>query len=197
MPTQKKGKKGEPRLPKDKELHFRYLIKSNAAMMGDVEFIRITRNHPEVNAGLFRDVLISRIDQEQWFSNVYCDNQNQQIYVAVDKKTQQQIGYVQFTRNLIDRNVEAGYVVHPNYGGRGFGTRLVRWSIEFLKTPGLLPFDELKGTAHKVWLLCLASNKKAIKIYYKCGFKLDGVLPDHIFKNGKYEGVVNMSMIIQ
>ncbi|WP_044935272.1 GNAT family N-acetyltransferase [Pseudobutyrivibrio sp. LB2011] len=39
---------------------------------------------------------------------------------------------------------------------------------------------------HRVYLTVLADNERAIHLYEKCGFKKEGQLRKHIYKDGKY-----------
>ncbi|WP_278279566.1 GNAT family protein [Clostridium sp. DMHC 10] len=47
---------------------------------------------------------------------------------------------------------------------------------------------------HKVKLRVFSFNERAIKSYEKCGFKVEGILKDEIFKDGKYYDEVLMAV---
>ncbi len=51
------------------------------------------------------------------------------------------------------------------------------------------------GNMHRVHLRVLAANTRAVSLYKKCGFTLEGVLRDAAFKNGKFLDVQLMSML--
>ncbi len=54
-------------------------------------------------------------------------------------------------------------------------------------------FAKLK--LHKVWLMCYASNAKALHIYKKLGFKQEGVLRKEYLWRGQYHNMVRMAML--
>jgi ribosomal-protein-alanine N-acetyltransferase len=48
---------------------------------------------------------------------------------------------------------------------------------------------------HRIDLKVLEYNKRGIRCYEKCGFKLDGVLRDSAFIEGKYHSDLIMSIL--
>jgi RimJ/RimL family protein N-acetyltransferase len=50
---------------------------------------------------------------------------------------------------------------------------------------------------NKVYLDVWEENQRAIKCYLKCGFKEEGVLREHVRKDGRYHNKVIMSVLRQ
>lgn len=48
---------------------------------------------------------------------------------------------------------------------------------------------------HKVYLTVLTNNQRAIKLYDRCGFKIEGTLREEVYKNGKFEDMLVMSIL--
>ncbi|HUZ00897.1 MAG TPA: GNAT family protein [Thermomicrobiaceae bacterium] len=61
--------------------------------------------------------------------------------------------------------------------GHGIGLEIVRLGVGFA-------FRELN--LHKVWITIDADNRPSLRCFEKAGFHQDGVLRDHVFKDGRY-----------
>ncbi len=150
-----------------------------------IEFLRKVRTNPKINKHLFTDVYNSSEKQKKWYKDDYLKDKSYLIFIAFDGKTP--IGYGQI--NHIDYHnysCEVGFCVAPEFQGRGYGKiltkRIINYSIKELKM-------------HRIYLEVFTTNKKAIKLYEKIGFKKEGVLKDKVFKNGKFHNVLLMSII--
>jgi len=105
-----------------------------------------------------------------------------------DKESKKLIGDIGIS--LIDsknKHAEIGMAIgDKNYWSKGYGTDLVKTILKFC-------FEELE--LNKVYLDVWEENKRAIGCYLKCGFKKDGVLREHVFKDGKYHDKWIMSIL--
>lgn len=72
--------------------------------------------------------------------------------------------------------VEFYIMVNPNEQGKGYGKK----STEFT-----LNYAFINYNIHKVYLYTNNFNERANNLYEKLGFKLEGVLRKHKFKNGE------------
>lgn len=117
------------------------------------------------------------------------DNKLQRISFGVyDQKSLNLIGDIGI--DLIDlknKHAEIGMTIgDKNYWDKGYGTDLVRTILNFC-------FQKLD--LNKVYLDVWEENKRAIGCYSKCGFKKDGVLREHVFRDGKYHNKWIMSIL--
>lgn len=64
--------------------------------------------------------------------------------------------------------VNAGYMVHPDYRGRGIAEQLCRFSLTESKRLG---FKAMQFNC------VIASNEVAVRLWQKCGFSIIGTLP--------------------
>lgn len=105
-----------------------------------------------------------------------------------DQKSSKLIGDIGI--GLIDpknKHAEIGMTIgDKNYWNKGYGTDLVKTILKFC-------FQELG--LNKVYLDVWEENKRAIGCYSKCGFKKDGVLREHVFKDGLYHHKWVMSIL--
>ncbi len=72
------------------------------------------------------------------------------------------------------------------YQNMGLGYKVMRSLLTYL-------FDKRK--IRKVFLEVYETNRRAIKLYEKLGFRKEGILKKHTFKNGEYINLIIMSLL--
>lgn len=70
--------------------------------------------------------------------------------------------------------------------GKGYGKESMKLLIAYA-------FRHLK--IHKIWLEVFSSNVRAIHLYKNLGFKKEGVLREHILKNGTFVDQLRMGLL--
>jgi RimJ/RimL family protein N-acetyltransferase len=70
--------------------------------------------------------------------------------------------------------------------GQGLGTEAMQLLISFI-------FEQMN--IRRIKLYVFAFNERAIKSYEKCGFKVEGVLREELYRNGRYYDVKQMSIL--
>lgn len=105
-----------------------------------------------------------------------------------DKDSSKLIGDIGINSiDLKNQHAEIGMTIgDKNYWGKGYGTDTVRVILNYC-------FNKLK--LNKVYLDVWEENKRAIGCYLKCGFKKDGVLREHVFRDGMYHNKWIMSVL--
>ncbi|MEH7351345.1 GNAT family N-acetyltransferase [Gottfriedia acidiceleris] len=96
------------------------------------------------------------------------------------------IGFSRCEGNQLKRlshKVEFGVCVLKEFWGHGIGKNLLKQSISWADTNNL----------HKINLSVLETNAKAIKLYEKLGFEVEGVLKnDKVLSDGKFYNTILM-----
>lgn len=93
-----------------------------------------------------------------------------------------------YLRNIdwVHRNAELHiFIARPGHRGKGYGSTAVRMLVNHA-------FNDLG--LFRVYLHTLARNSAAIASYKKCGFKVEGRLRMHAFKNGAFEDMIVMGL---
>ncbi|MFC1697714.1 GNAT family N-acetyltransferase [Nanoarchaeota archaeon] len=85
-----------------------------------------------------------------------------------------------------DKNAKLAIGLLGDYFGKSYGTDAIKCLLKF-------GFKEMN--LHKIMLIVLEFNKRAIAAYKKCGFKKDGILRDNVLIDGKYHHDVVMSIL--
>ena len=111
-------------------------------------------------------------------------------FLFVAETSGELIGFVIASRGDANRIKHRGYVVmgiKKEYHGRGVGTEflneLERWAI--------------KGGIRRLELTVMVHNARAIALYEKCGFAIEGVKKDSMFIDGEYVDEYYMGKILE
>ncbi|WP_027633591.1 GNAT family N-acetyltransferase [Clostridium hydrogeniformans] len=88
--------------------------------------------------------------------------------------------------NWLTRVVTVGIMIgDKDYWGRGYGTDTMNTLIKFI-------FSNMN--VNKIKLYTFSFNERAQRCYEKCGFKVEGILKEEVFKDGQYYDEVIMSI---
>ena len=97
------------------------------------------------------------------------------------------LGLVRIDRiDSVSRNCAIGLDVVAKHRGKGLSAKVYAWLLDYL-------FHQLN--MHMVYLEVLESNERAIHVYERLGFRVDGRLRQRIFRNGTYEDSILMSLL--
>ncbi len=78
------------------------------------------------------------------------------------------------------------FIGDENYQNKGYGTDVIKTILKF-------SFNELN--LNKISLDTFSFNTRARKVYERLGFKVDGILRDDIFRDGRYYDTIIMSIV--
>jgi RimJ/RimL family protein N-acetyltransferase len=142
---------------------------------------------PEVRENLLFRFPMSMAEEEKWFEGYLKRLETDRIF-AIETLKGKYIGNVGIHRiDHLNRHAEVGiFIGEKSFWDKGYGT-------DALKAALRLAFDELN--LHKVYLAHFEDNWRAHKCYKKCGFQVDGVLRDHVFKRGRFHSQTLMCAI--
>jgi len=129
---------------------------------------------------------LNKTQQLQWWESSY-NKKNEKNFIIISQETNQLVGTISLV-NIDNRNKKAELgrlFVFDEYLGKGFSKDAMKLVIDY-------GFKHLN--LHKIYLEVFTANKKAISLYEKMGFKEEGCLKAHIYKNGDYLDILLMSL---
>lgn len=157
----------------------------------DIDRIYQWHNSEELYRSLespFRPV--SRLAVQEWL-NARLAFSLQEVNLAICSTSDfQHIGNI-YLRDVdwIARSAELHiFIGNGQHRGKGYGAAAVRCILKYA-------FRDLG--LNKVHLRVLEENIVALNIYQKCGFVVEGVLRNHVFKNGLFKNVVAMGLLAE
>lgn len=109
--------------------------------------------------------------------------------VKVDRNTEMVVGTVGLHVNPLPRKRHCGslgIMVHREYQSMGIGTRLLETVIDLADNWLMLKRLELE---------VFSDNEKAINLYQKMGFEIEGIRRKAAIRNGRYADEMVMSRI--
>lgn len=126
-------------------------------------------------------------EEESWIKSQQSNNQGTYNFAIEDIESNKYIGGCGIQNvNWLARVATVGIMIgDKDYWGKGYGTDAMKVLINFI-------FDDMN--INKIRLGTFSFNERAIKSYQKCGFEVEGVLKDEIFKDGKYYDEIIMSI---
>ena len=136
------------------------------------------RNNPN-HRKYYREYRESNIeDQITWYENIMMKDPSWHHFVVKPINSNKIIGVV-FLNHLhpVYKTGEFGITLgDPEYRGKGYGRDMLETLIKY-------GFEELN--LNRIWCE-VYSNNDSIHLYRKIGFKDEGILRQHVFKNGEY-----------
>ena len=102
-------------------------------------------------------------------------------WAVIWNENEKMIGTAGFTRfNFEARSGEVGYVLNPDYWGKGIAPEAVREVMHF----GFFELD-----LHRIEAKYMEENTRSLAVMEKLGMKPEGVARDSMFVKGKYVSV--------
>lgn len=165
-------------------------IRLRAVEREDVAKFHVWVNDPEVTFGLAMYLPLSMRDEEEWFAALSKrDPAERPLSIEIRKgKTWKLIGNCgAFSMDIVNRSSELGIMIgDKSEWNKGYGaeamTLLLKHGFETLNM-------------NRVFLRVYAENVRAVRSYEKAGFVLEGRMREAVYKHGKYDDVLFMSVL--
>jgi len=162
-------------------------INLRALKESDIWILHSWVNDPELVKYTYFFHPVSEMEQKEWFNSL--SNKKNQILFGIElKEDHQLIGICGFHDiNYVCRKAEL-FIKISNKGqwGKGYGKEAMEILIDF-------GFSDLN--LHRIWLRVLADNERAIKLYKKTGFVIEGIMKEDHYIQGEYKDIIIMATI--
>jgi len=165
---------------KGKSVNLRPVFKSDLPQI--VRWI----NDPEVRNFLNAHLPQSEQDEERWLENL-SKNKDTDLVLVIETTEGRVIGLMGLHKiNWRDRVAITGALIgEKEYWGKGFGSdakiTLLNYAFNVLNL-------------RKICSGVISYNKRRLSYSIKCGYKEEGILKEHIFRNGQYWDVIQLAI---
>ena len=126
---------------------------------------------------------------ERWTSNIDYDKVLT-IVAAIEEKNEQRIvGSASLSfdaREIFKHKAELGITVHDEYQNMGIGTAMLKHLLDIARMKKL----------RKILLLVDTDNDRAVHIYKKVGFEIEGKLRNEKYLKGQYRDLYRMAIFL-
>lgn len=166
-----------------KRLVLRLFQKSDAAVV-----TKLCNNYNIYKNTLHLPYPYTMEDALSWMEH-HLDNYNadKRYELAItDKGSGELYGAIALSNNETFNHGELAYWIGEDFWGKEYATEAAQAILQFA-------FEEKKY--HKVFARCFSSNPASGKVLEKIGMQKEGVLIDHIKKEGRFEDFVYYGMI--
>ncbi len=139
----------------------------------DKEMVRMWRNKDRIRRNMYNSDVISEEKHRLWFSKSLTDAKSKYLVFAVKKNP---VGLIYFTEvDKENSTAKWGFYLGEDSSMPGIGTIMEYFAVSYA-------FEVLK--MHKLCGEVLSYNSTAIGLQRWFGFKEEGVLRGHVFKEG-------------
>lgn len=161
-------------------------INLRAVERGDLEQLVRWRNDPVIFRGFFSTFPLSLGAQADWYEDLL-RRIDKKLFV-IEAKDGQAVGTIGFDH--IDwKNQKAEFgnmLVDKGHRGCGYASDATRTALRF-------GFEQMN--LNRIYLEVYAWNQEAVQLYQKSGFKIEGVLQQAYFTEGKFNDTVLMAIV--
>ena len=154
-----------------------------------IAYVNRLLDDAEINLELSPGEFNLTVMEEEKILNVYTKSKNSIYLVAeIDSKIVGSLICTGKKRWAVQHVTTLSMSVDKNWRRKGIGTKLLAQAVDWAKN---------KAGIVRIELLVWEHNEKAIKLYKKFGFEIEGVLRKAVFKNGEYLNDLVMSLILK
>lgn len=164
-------------------------IKLEPLEKNDIYKVKEWRNDDEIRRKMFSSYFINNYQQENWFEE-YCKDETN-ITFSIKYKSDNKnklIGTIGLDNiDHFHQRAELGTLIgDKKFWGKGIATEALNLLLEY-------SFCELN--LNKVFSYIFSNNKASIKKNKKNGFKVEGELRKHAFRDGELKDVIIMGVL--
>ena len=151
------------------------------ATAADFDFVHFLYFHPDINP-----YLLYEMAESDNFKAIYAELLAKEI-VFIFGTDDTEVGMFKLYAHSY-RTSHIGYLggvaIHPDFSGKGFGTKMMAEILDFGQKMGFLRIELSTATI----------NEKAIRLYEKMGFEREGVLENYTFLKSENRFLDEMMM---
>lgn len=130
---------------------------------------------------------VSEAYEKSWVEKTIFESKDIKLAICLIENDKY-IGNVYMTDiNMVNRSCHSHILIgESEYWGHGYAREALKLAIDYM-------FNE--RNIHRIQANVLESNVASLKMHEKCGYEVEGVLRDAVYKAGKYHNQVVMSLI--
>jgi RimJ/RimL family protein N-acetyltransferase len=162
-------------------------IRTKKVSLEDIDYVMTWINDPEVVKNFQNfDRQISKTEELEFLERIIASPVDH-LFSLFDAESGAYVGQGGINNIAPKNNLgRLSIFIRKEMQHQGYGRTAV---LEILR----YAFKDLN--LHKVWLVVFEKNQRATTLYYKLGFKQEGILEEEYYWNGRYENLVRMGML--
>lgn len=130
---------------------------------------------------------VSEAYERKWVEDAIFNPKDLKLAICLTENDRY-IGNVYMTDiNNLNRSCTSHILIgEKDCWGKGYAKEALMLAINYM-------FNE--RNIHRIQAFILESNTQSLRMHEKCGYKIEGLLRDSIFKNGKYQNQYILSIL--
>jgi len=130
---------------------------------------------------------VSHAAEDEWLHSKAAYSQTEVQLAICLREGDQHIGNINLTNiDWVSRHGYLGiFIGETQYQSKGYGQQAMRLMLRHA-------FQDLG--LHRVYLMVCDDNPRAIRVYEKCGFVIEGRLRQHAYKRGQFRDLIFMGI---
>lgn len=149
----------------------------------DLEFVHKLNINANIMSYWFEEPYESYVELQDLYDK-HIHDQGERRFIV--EKYEETIGLVELVEiDYIHRRAEFQIIIDPKHQGFGYAQVATKLAMNYA-------FSILN--LYKLYLIVDKDNEKAIHIYRKLGFQVEGELIDEFFVDGEYHNAIRMCM---
>ena len=130
---------------------------------------------------------VSEAYERKWVEDAIFNSKDLKLAICLTENDRY-IGNVYMTDiNYLNRSCTSHVLIGENdCWGKGYAKEALMLAINYM-------FNE--RNIHRIQAFILESNTQSLRMHEKCGYKVEGIMQDSIYKNGKYQNQYVLSII--
>lgn len=130
---------------------------------------------------------VSEAYEKDWVEKTIFNSKDIKLAVCL-VENDRYIGNVYMTDiNMTNRSCHSHILIgEREYWGQGYASEALMLAVDYM-------FNE--RNIHRIQANVLESNTASLKMHEKCGYKVEGILRDAVYKNGKFQNQYILSLL--
>lgn len=154
---------------------------------GDEEIIALSENHPSPRETLFYALPRSLSGMDEKLKS-WVEDPHTVVFIICNKKTNEAIGITTFVRVDWVGRAAIYYIAisEEKNWSKGYGSEVTQLMINYA-------FESLN--LNRIQLHVYVKNERAIHVYERCGFVIEGTLREAMYRAGNYHDFYVMGIL--
>lgn len=130
---------------------------------------------------------VSEAYEKKWVEETIFKSNDVKLAICL-KENNRHIGNVYMTNvDLSNQSCHSHILIgETDCWGKGYAKEALQLAVNYM-------FNE--RNIHRIQAMILQSNTQSLKMHEKCGYKIDGLLRDSVFKGGRWQNQYVMSIL--
>ncbi|WOZ75442.1 spermidine N1-acetyltransferase [Kosakonia sacchari] len=163
-----------------------YTVRLRPLEREDLRFVHQLDNNASVMRYWFEEPYEAFVELSDLYDKHIHDQSERRFVVECDGEKAGLVELVEI--NHVHRRAEFQIIISPEYQGKGLASQAAKLAMDY-------GFTVLN--LYKLYLIVDKENEKAIHIYRKLGFMVEGELIHEFFINGEYRNTIRMCIFQQ